>query len=340
MVRLKDIAAVAGVSLMTVSKVLRDKPDISPATKARVRQIAQQMGYSPDTLAQALRTRRTRLIGLVISAVTNPIFARSILAIEERAQELGYNIVLTHSLNEAAREDQVIRRLLSRRVDGLIVSPAHRLAPTAPVYQEVLSNGTPMVILGQKAPFCAQFLNAESDDLNGMQHSMRHLVELGHKQIAFLAGPAAAPWAHERLEGYRKGLRDANIELDERFVFAAGVSIEDGEKAALQMLNEQVHPTAIQACNDLVAIGAASVLLQQGVRIPEEISIAGYGNVLLAEYFRVPLTTVRQPKFRLGEAAMEILGKLLREQPAESKRLPAELIIRGSTARAAMKSAG
>src|SRR5438105_4381228 len=106
MVRLKDIAALAGVSVMTVSKVLRDKPDISPATKARVRLISQQMGYSPDTLAQALRTRRTRLIGLVISTVTNPIFARAILAIEERSQELGYNIVLAHSLNDPPREDQ------------------------------------------------------------------------------------------------------------------------------------------------------------------------------------------------------------------------------------------
>lgn len=331
MVRLKDIAAQAGVSLMTVSKVLRDKPDISAATKVRVRLIAQQMGYAPDTLAQALRTRRTRLLGLVISAVTNPMFARAILAIEERAQELGYNIILAHSLNDPAREDQVLRRLMARRVDGFIISPAHRLAPTATAYQEIANNHIPVVILGHKSPFCAQFHNVESEDLNGSQSCTRHLLDLGHRRIAFFAGPAGATWAQERLEGYQRALREAGIDPDEKLVFAAGSSIEDGEKAALQMLNEQAHPTAIQSCNDLVAIGAGSVLMKQGVRIPEELSIAGFGNVLLAEYFRVPLTTVRQPKFRLGAAAMEILSRLLREQSAESKRLPAELIIRSST---------
>src|SRR5687767_13061928 len=116
MVRLKDIAVRAGVSVMTVSKVLRDAPDISSATKARIKLLAEEMGYVPDSLAQGLRTRTTRTIGLVISAVTNPIFARAILAIEEQAHEFGYDLVLAHTLNDPSREENVIRRLLSRRV--------------------------------------------------------------------------------------------------------------------------------------------------------------------------------------------------------------------------------
>src|ERR1043165_5525173 len=122
-VRLKDIAVRAGVSVMTVSKVMRDAPDISPGTKARIKLMAQQMGYVPDSLAQGLRTGATKLLGLVISTVTNPIFSRIVLALEERAHELGYDLILAqHHLN-AEREQEVIRRLLARRVDGLIVSP-------------------------------------------------------------------------------------------------------------------------------------------------------------------------------------------------------------------------
>ena len=123
MVRLKDIALRGGVSVMTVSKVLRDARDVSPATKARIRKLALEMGYVPDSIAQGLRTRTTRLLGLVVSAVTNPIFSRAILAIEEQAHALGYDLILAHTLNDPQREETVIRRMLSRRVDGLIIAP-------------------------------------------------------------------------------------------------------------------------------------------------------------------------------------------------------------------------
>ena len=152
MVRLKDIALRAGVSVMTVSKVLRDAPDISAATKARVRQLAGEMGYVPDTAAQGLRSRTTKLFGLVISAATNPVFARVLMAIEEQAHELGYDVIFAHSLNQPEREEAVIRRLLSRRVDGLFLSPVYRLEPTAPIYQELTRRQTPTVLLGHRAP--------------------------------------------------------------------------------------------------------------------------------------------------------------------------------------------
>ena len=334
MVRLKDIAARAGVSVMTVSKVLRNAPDISPATKAKVKVLAQEMGYVPDSMAQGLRTRTTRLIGLIISAVTNPIFARAILAIEEMAHELGYELVLAHTLNDPAREEVVVRRLLSRRVDGLIVCPVYRLAPTAPIFDELIESRTPTVILGPRAPFCSHFPCVETEDLAASFEITRHLLDLGHRRIAFFAGPSSAPWSQERLEGYKRALREAGIDSDESLIFNAGSTIEEGQNAALQLLNEGAKVTAIQASNDLSAIGTANVLLKQGISIPAQVSIAGFGNILLSEYFSVPLTTVRQPKYRLGAAAMEILRQLIKREPAESRRLPAEIIIRQSTARA------
>ena len=317
---------------MTVSKALRDEPDISVATKARIRALAAEMGYTPDSLAQSLRTRRSKLLGLVISAVTNPVFARTMMAIEEQAHELGYDLAFAQSLNRPEREQTVIHHLLSRRVEGLFLTPVYRLDPTAPVYEELRKRGTPVVLLGHRAPFCQNFANVETDDSAASASATAHLLELGHRRIAFFAGPAAVPSAQERLEGYRRALREGGLEVDDRLVFNAGSTIEEGEKAALQMLNELPGATAIQAVNDLVAIGAANVLLNQGLLLPRDMSIVGFGNVLVSEHFRVPLTTIRQPKFRLGTAAVELMLRLLRGEPAGSKRLPAELIIRQSTA--------
>jgi LacI family transcriptional regulator len=331
MVRLKDIALRAGVSVMTVSKALRDAPDISAATRARLKQIAAEMGYVPDSMAQSLRTRTTRLFGLVVSAMTNPIFARVVMAIEERAHELGYDIILAHSLNLAEREEACIHRLLARRVDGLFLTPVYRLGPQAPVYEELRRRGTPTVLLGHAAPFCQGFVNVETDDLNASAAATQHLLDLGHRRIAFLGGPAFAPWAQERFDGYRRALREANLELDDRLIFNAGSTIEDGAKAALQLMQERPQATAVQACNDLVAIGAAETLLAQGIRIPEDLSLVGHGNVLVSEHFRVPLTTIRQPKLRLGVAAMDAMQKLLKGERPENKRLPAELVIRASS---------
>ncbi len=316
---------------MTVSKVLRDAPDISPATKARIRQLSEQMGYVPDSVAQGLRNRTTKLLGLVISATTNPVFARIVMAIEEKAHEIGYDVILAQSLSTIEREEHVIRRLLSRRVDGLFLSPVYRLDPTAIIYEELLRRGTPTVLLGHRAPFCEKFVNVEADDLAASYAATKHLLELGHKRIAFFSGPPAAPSSHERLDGYRRALREREIEPDDSLIFNAGSTTDEGEKAALQMLNEAPKATAVQTANDLVAIGAATVFLNQGLRIPQDLSVVGFGNILVSEHFRVPLTTIRQPKHRLGTAAMESMARLLRGERPENKRLRAEIVIRQSS---------
>jgi LacI family transcriptional regulator, galactose operon repressor len=331
MVRLKDIAVRAGVSVMTVSKALRDEHDVSDATKARIKLMAQQMGYVPDSTAQGLRTRTSKLFGLIIPSTTDPVFSRVVLAIEERVHEMGYDLLLAHTLNTVEREEICIRRLLSRRVEGIFISPVYRMAPDARIYQELLVQRTPTVLLGPPAPFCNAFVSVQVDDLTASYAATQHLLQLGHKRIAFLAGPLAAPWSQARFEGYRRALREAGMDVDDSLVFQAGSTTEDGVKAATQMLNESAKATAIQAVNDLVAIGCADTFLNQGIKIPKDLSIVGFGNTLTAEYFRVPMTTVRQPKHRLGTAAMDTMVQLLRSQHTESKRLPAELIVRAST---------
>jgi LacI family transcriptional regulator len=317
---------------------LRDAPDVSEATKARIRLLAQQMGYVPDSAAQGLRTRRTRSFGIVISSTTNPIFARVLMAIEQRAQDLGYDVILTHTHNQPEREEQCIYRLLSRRVDGVFVSPVYRLSSEARAYQELQQRGTPVVILGHTAPFCSQFVNVETDDVQASAALTRHLLEQGHRRIAFLSGPMAAPWSQERLEGYRRALRECQIEPDDHLVFQAGRTVEEGLQAARQMIAENCDATAVQAVNDLVAVGCMRVLLERGLRIPSDISVAGFGNVLLSENAPCPLTTARQPKFTLGMAAMDTMLALLNHQQPPSRRLPADLLVRQSTGTAPAKS--
>jgi LacI family transcriptional regulator len=332
MVRLKDIAQHLNVSVMTVSKALRDAPDVSIATKAKIKSLAQQMGYVPDSSAQGLRTKTTKLFGLVIPSITNPIYARIVFAIEERAHELGYDVLLAHSLNKPEREEHGIRHFLSRRVDGLFISPVYRFEAEARIYEEIIARKIPTVLLGSPAPFCKNFPSVEIEELVASYAATQHLLKLGHKRIAYLTGPSTAPWAHERFNGYRRALREAGLDVDDKLVFQSGSTIEDGTKAALQMLNEGCKATAVQAVNDLVAIGCADALLSQGLKIPEDISVVGFGNVLTAEFFRVPLTTVRQPKFRMGIAAVEMMMSLIRGESVQSKRLPAELVERKSSA--------
>jgi DNA-binding LacI/PurR family transcriptional regulator len=331
MVRLKDIAVRANVSVMTVSKALRDEPDVSEATKGRIKTMAQQMGYVPDSSAQGLRTRTTKLLGLLIPSPTDPNVARMTLAIEERVHDLGYDLLLMHTLNTLEREEYCIRRMMARRVDGIFITPVYRMEPEARIYKELTAQQSRVVLLGPSAPFCNQFPGVQVDDLSASFAATQHLLGLGHKRIAFLSGPLAAPWAQARFEGYRRALREAGMEVDDNLVFQAGSTTEDGVKAASQMLDESCKATAVQAVNDLVAIGFANTLLDQGVRIPQDISLVGFGNSITSEYFRVPMTTVRQPKFRLGLAAVEMMTQLLRGQRGETKRLPAELIVRSSS---------
>lgn len=331
MVRLKDIAERAGVSIMTVSKALRDEHDVSADTKTRIKLLAQQMGYVPDSTAQGLRMRTTRLFGLAVPSAADPFFSRVVMAIEERAYGRGYDLILAQTFNIPEREDACVRRFLARRVDGLLLAPVYRMSNEPGIYREIVNRRIPTVLLGPAAPFCAQFPAIECDDLFASGAVARHLLSLGHKRIAFLAGPSGAPWATQRFEGYRRALREHGQDVDEKLVFQAGNSQEDGAEAARQMLNERCGATAVQAVSDPVAIGCAKTLLNMGLRIPEQFSVAGFGNIAEAEHFSIPLTTIRQPKYQLGSAAVAALHQLLLGKTPDTRALHAELIIRAST---------
>src|ERR1700743_1629307 len=178
MVRLKDIAQLAGVSVMTVSKPCAAEPDVSTATKSKIKLLALQTAYVPDSSAQGLRTKTTKLFGLVIPTPTNPVYARIVFAIEERAHELGYDLLIAHTLNKPEREDAVLRRLLSRPVDGLFITPVYRFEAEPRIYQEIAARKIPTILLGPPAPFCKQFPGIEIEELVASYNATKHLIQL------------------------------------------------------------------------------------------------------------------------------------------------------------------
>jgi len=333
MIRLRDLAEQLGLSVMTVSRSLRDAPGISAVTRERVRKLARELGYVPNIAARGLRTRNTHLIGLVVPTLSDPILARVVCGVEERARDTGYEIILAQSLNQVEREEACLKGFLARQTDGILVWPLPRLTPEAPVLAEQQRHNARVVLLGSAPTAAADHLLVAVHDFAASVQLTQHLLSLGHRRIAYLRGHPTSPIAQDRFEGYRRALREAGLEVDDRLVFHAGSTFEDGATAALQMVNEGIRPDAIQAFNDPVAVGAAEVLVQQGWRIPEDVSLAGFGNVPVGEHHRVPLTTMRQPKHRLGVAAVDLLLASLRGERVGSLRLPADLLLRASTAR-------
>ncbi|HVV01083.1 MAG TPA: LacI family DNA-binding transcriptional regulator [Verrucomicrobiae bacterium] len=329
--RLRDIAERCQVTAMTVSRALRDAPEVSEETRARILECARQLGYLPNSSARELRTRKTKLLGLLLPSLTSPIFSRVALALEERSRQLGYDLVVAQSLDNPEREQESIRRFLTRRMDGIFLTPVYRLGAEAALYQDLAARKIPTVILGHTSPFCRQFVNVETDDLLASYALTSHLLKLGHRRIAWFGGPSVTPWNQERFEGYRRALREAGLEVDEKLVFQAGRTIEDGAKTAVQMMNEGCEATAIQAVNDLVAVGCIEAMMQEGIDVPGNFSVAGFGNILLGQHSRIPLTTARQPKYTLGMAAMGLMEELLAGKQPSSKRLPAEIIVRASS---------
>ncbi len=333
MVRLVDIARQAGVSVMTVSRVMRDTPDISEATKAKVLAIAKQLGYLPDAMARSLRTRSTRLLGALVPTVTDRVVGPALQTIGEYVQQLGYDLIVAQSFDRPELEESCLHRLLARRIEGLFLVPVGPAAVAAQHHVHLRRRQVPAVVLGYGPAMASdESLHAVGADETAASRLVTdHLIGLGHRQIVFLAGPSLSASARARFDGYRQALRSSGIDLDERLVFGAGLTMADGVRAVERMLSESVRATAVQAVNDMVAIGAMDGLVKRGCSVPGDWSLAGFGDLPLSGFGRIPLTTVGEPKHQLGKAAVQVMASLLRGESPVSVLLPTELIVRSST---------
>lgn len=324
-----DVAEKAGVSISTVSRVINNKGRISKKTKQKVMDVIASLGYQPSVLASALTGKRTRTIGLIIPDVANPFFAEVARRVEDRGRELGFNLLMCNTDNNPETEEMYLSLLKQKSVDGIIIGTTTR---NHSVLKELLQEQMPVALIAQDIPELMIDVVSVDDYLGGYQ-AASHLVELGHRHIAVMMGNLNRTSDRYRFQAFRQVLEDNGIALDERFVLQTDYSLEGGKRAALELLASAHKPTAIFACFDFLAIGIYQAAKELGLRIPEDLSVVGFDNTILASITDPPLTTVAQPIDEMGRQVMDLL---LREIEGEKKTkqrviLPPELIIRQST---------
>ncbi len=335
---LKEMAASLNLSVMAVSKALRDAPDISIATKARVQAEAKRRNYIPNRAAQNLRRCRSGLIGVVVPQINHTYYSHLVWGVERQAEALDLQVLIASSLDRAENEMREVHKMIARQVEALLLVPAVRWQHRLATLEMVRTSGIPTILLDAYPAGAENFPQVSwvvCDDQRGGQLATDHLLELGHREILFLAGPNGSSSSAGRFSGYQRALAAAGVPYSDTRVFLADKDIDSGRKAMAQALSEKASFTAVVAHNDSVAIGAADTLFQQGFRIPDDVSIVGFGDGVLATQFRVPLTTVRVPQMEMGETALRLALDLQKGNPVEPRQLPVEIIVRSSTRKVA-----
>ncbi len=334
MVTIRQVAQNAGVSVMTVSKVMNDAPDISIKTKARVRALAESMGYRTNPIARGLRTKSMSTIGVVIPSLDDDHMSGVVSEICKLVGARDFKVVIEQSFSLPDMETKAVRRLIDARVDGMILCSCPRLSRFHDIFELTSQFAVPLVLIDRYPPN-APGMNISfvvTDDRNGGYAATKHLLGLGHKRILFLSGPSGVSSSEERKEGYRKAMLEAGCKDIDNLIFSAGFDVAAGKSAMLQALDEGVKFTAVFGVNDYVSVGACEVLLAQKIKLPEEISVIGYGNLKVGEYYKVPLSTIHQARTDLAGEAVSLLWECFEKQPPRIRCLPVELVIRQSTA--------
>jgi DNA-binding LacI/PurR family transcriptional regulator len=289
------------------------------------------MGYLPSAIARSLVTRRTNTIGLVVTKITDLFFAEVIQGIEETALNYGYSVILTNSDGNPDYELAAIQTLRERRVDGLILVAACASKKIKPRLLASPETETPLVIINNVHQEHIGY-SVETDNFGGGQAATQHLLDLGHRRIAYLAGPVSEWDNVERQQGYEQILRAAGLPVDPALIVRAENQPEGGQAAMQQLLALPLPPTALFCYNDLTALGAMRAAYAAGLRIPQDLSIVGFDDIALAPYFEPPLTTVAQAKREMGEKAVQmVLALLAGQNVVENWVLPSQLVVREST---------
>jgi len=327
---IKDIARLARVSHPTVSRALQNSPLVNAKTAEKIRRIARESGYRASAVARGLVTRRTRTIGLAVTSVSDPFTSQVVSGIEQAASDHGYCVFLADSNADPDREKKIVQSFAERRVDGIIVTSSRVGALYLPLLSEMM---VPIVLLNDQYPgaFVHSVMICNQE---GTRAVAEHLLGLGHRRIAYIGDQFGYQSDTERHAGYREALDAAGIPPLPELVVQGDGKPEAAVRAMEQLLALGDPPTAVCCYNDMTALGAMRAIRMRGLRVPEDISIAGFDDLFVASYTDPPLTTVRQPMRRMGQLAMENLIKLMSgEESAVRIKIRPELIVRESTAK-------
>jgi LacI family repressor for deo operon, udp, cdd, tsx, nupC, and nupG len=322
----KEIAAIAKVSVATVSRALQRPELVSEATRQRIQEVVKRLGYTPNALARNLRTARTRLIVALLPDIANPFFSEVIRGIEQVAHENGYSVLLGETQGSLVREQAYADMVAARQADGIIT-----MSPRVPAIP--IDGRLPVVNACEYVKDNA-ISSVYIDNVAAAGAAVDYLVTLGHRDIAFIAGPSSSPICVDREQGYRLALQRAKIFVDPALTAIGDFSIEAGERAIDLLLSQGRSFSAVFCSNDEMAIGAMRALISHGLRVPQDVSVVGFDDIRYARYTSPPLTTIAQPKNALGREAMTMLIELLNDPgvPPRKRVLSADLVVRGSTA--------
>jgi LacI family transcriptional regulator len=328
---LRDVARIAGVHPGTVSRALNPATEalVRDETVARVRQVAEELGYRPNPLARGLKTNRTFTIGVIVPDIQNPLFPPIIRGLDDRLGEAGYTPLIANTDNDPVRERIDFEAMRARAVDGFITATArldHELL------DEVATPGVPVVLVNRGLKDDG-LPSATADDRAGVRLAVEHLVALGHRRIAHLAGPQAVSTGHRRHAGFRDAMEAAGLDASSVW-FGNAFTEPEGARLCEELLAGGAPVTAIVAGNDLMALGCYDVFAARGIECPRELSVVGFNDMPFAARFAPPLTTVRIPHYEIGVAAAQLLLDILNgaHDGPEDVVLPVELVVRGSTA--------
>ncbi|WDP89951.1 MAG: LacI family DNA-binding transcriptional regulator [Desulfobacter sp.] len=332
---INDVARLAGVSTATVSRVINTPERVRTQTRDRVFRAMKMCNYKYNALARGFATKRTNTIGMIIPNINNPVFAESTRGIQDYAEKNKIQMILGNSYYSRDMEKSLVKTFLEKQVDGLILTPAN---PKGELISALVRDNLPLVLLYstiKKGPVSAVGI----DNYKGGYAACRHLVDLGHRRIAMVAGKfSISDRSFHRWHGYKKCLGDHGIPYDSNLLVQTGYSLTGGRDCIKKLMGQEDPPTAVFCSNDYLAIGAMKGARELGIDIPGHLSVIGFDDIQIASYISPALTTISQPAYEMGRLGAEILfghiqGQSEQENKACHKMLDFNLVVRESTAK-------
>lgn len=330
---IKDIGKMLGISTSTVSRALRGRPDVNPETKKAVKDLAEKLNYQPNLVALSLVKKKTKTIGVIIPSFTTCFYSEAISGIQEVAHNAGYHIMICQTNENYESEKRNIDIMLSSRVDGFIASIT-RETENMDHFQNLVNKGIPLVMFNRTGNLDVPMVMV--DDFDGAYKVTKHLIDVGCERIAHISGPESLMISKNRLRGFLAAMKDSNKKIHENLVVYSDFSLESGIACTKELLQKSKRPDGIFAVCDTAAFGAIHVIKKAGLRVPDDIAVAGFTNEPMAQIIEPSLTTVSQPIYRIGQTAAKMFIDMMEEGEdyvPEARVLRTELIIRESTAR-------